>query len=107
MGDELEAIRRRRLEELQRQQTQVDERDQMAELDAQKQSVMRQILTPEARERLNRLKMTKQGLVEQIESQLIVLAQNGRVAGKIDDAQLKKLLSKAMPKKRDIQITRR
>jgi len=107
MGDELEAIRRRRLEELQRQQTQVDERDQMAELDAQKQAVMRQILTPEARERLNRLKMTKQGLVEQIESQLIALSQSGRVRGMIDDAQLKKLLIKAIPKKRDIQITRR
>jgi len=107
MDDGLEAIRRRRLEELQRQQTQVDERDQMAELEAQKQSVMRQILTPEARERLNRLKMTKQGLVEQIESQLIALSQSGRVQGMIDDAQLKKLLSKAIPKKRDIQITRR
>ncbi|HHI30728.1 hypothetical protein B6V01_004250 [Methanosarcinales archaeon ex4572_44] len=107
MGDELEAIRKRRLEELQGQQAQIDEQDQMAELDAQKQAVMRQILTPEARERLNRLKMTKADLVEQIESQLIALAQSGRVRGKIDDAQLKKLLSKAMPKKRDIQITRR
>ncbi len=107
MDDELEAIRRRRLDELQRQQMQVDEHDQMAELEAQKQLVMRQILTPEARERLNRLKMTRADLVNQIESQLILLAKSGRVRGKIDDAQLKKLLSKAMPKKRDIQITRR
>ncbi len=107
MDDELEAIRRRRLDELQRQQMQVDEHDQMAELEAQKQSVMRQILTPEARERLNRLKMTRADLVNQIESQLILLAKSGRVRGKIDDAQLKKLLSKAMPRKRDIQITRR
>jgi len=107
MDDELEAIRRRRLDELQRQQMEVDEHDQMAELEAQKQLVMRQILTPEARERLNRLKMTRADLVNQIESQLILLAKSGRVRGKIDDAQLKKLLSKAMPKKRDIQITRR
>ena len=107
MDDELEAIRRRRLDELQRQQMEVDEHDQMAELEAQKQSVIRQILTPEARERLNRLKMTRADLVNQIESQLILLAKSGRVRGKIDDAQLKKLLSKAMPKKRDIQITRR
>ncbi|CAD7771618.1 DNA-binding protein [Candidatus Methanoperedenaceae archaeon GB50] len=107
MDDELEAIRRRRLDELQRQQMQVDEHDQMAELEAQKQLVMRQILTPEARERLNRLKMTRADLVNQIESQLILLAKSGRVRGKIDDAQLKKLLSKAMPRKRDIQITRR
>lgn len=78
-----------------------------AELEAQKQAVMRQILTPEARERLNTLKMTKPELVGQIEAQLVMLAQSGRLKDKITDVQLKKLLAQAVPKKRDIHITRR
>jgi programmed cell death protein 5 len=44
---------------------------------------------------------------EQIENQLIMLAQSGRLQEKITDAQLRELLQKIMPKKRDINIKRR
>jgi programmed cell death protein 5 len=44
--------------------------------------------------------------VDQIELQLIQLAQAGRVQSKITDDQLKELLRKLAGQKRDIKITR-
>lgn len=114
MDDELNEIRKRRLAELQKQQTQQQPDPQAAyqqeqanaEMEAQKQAILRQILTPEARERLTTLKMSRAALGEQLELQLISLAQSGRLQSKIDDAQLKGLLMKMQPKKRKTSITR-
>lgn len=105
---ELEAIRRRKLEELQlqRQQQEVFE-EQKRVIESEKQVIMRQILTPKARERLGTLKTARPELVSAIEDQLIALARAGRVVGQIDDGELRKLLSRLMPKKREIKIERR
>src|SRR2546421_3187603 len=106
--DELDTIRRKKLAELQQYQTQaVAEQQYRDQVQAQRQLILRQILTPEARERLGRIELAYPELTESIESQLIALAQSGRVQRVIDDETLRQILTRLIPKKREIKIERR
>ncbi|OGS43672.1 MAG: hypothetical protein A3K76_04445 [Euryarchaeota archaeon RBG_13_57_23] len=106
--DELEVLRQRKLQELQLQaQQETVAREQAKQVDAQKQMLMRQLLTPEARERLANLRMTRPDIVESVENQLIMLVQAGRITQQIDDYTLRQILRKVMPQKREIKIERR
>jgi len=105
--DELENIRKRKLLSMQnrvsdeQRQTQADEK-----LEAQKQALLRQILSPEARQRLNNLKMVRADFTEQIELQLIQMAQIGKLPIPLSDTQLKQILMQLQSRKREIKITR-
>ena len=105
--EELEALRKRRMFELQQriveEQKQAQARQQ---LESQKQALLRRILTPEARSRLTNLKMVKPEFTEQLELQLIQLAQQGRIAIPITDEQLKELLVRLQSSRRDYKIRR-
>ena len=109
--DDIEAIRKKKLRELQQQQPMFSQENleeaQQREYEEQKKIILRAILTDDARERLGRIKTARPELAENLENQLIMLAQSGRLKNKINDEQLRELLSKLLPKKRDITIRRR
>lgn len=108
--EELARLRERRMLEIQVQQQQQEEFQRAQhEVEAQKETLMRQILTPEARQRLARVRMVRPDFAAQLELQLIQVAQSGRVAIPINDDMLKRLLAQlqAQQSKRDIKITRR
>lgn len=104
--DELEAIRQRKEAQLRDQalREQANEQ-QIAEAQAQKEALLRQILTPEARARLTNIRIVKPQFAEQIEIQLIQLAGSGRLRERITDEQLKGLLQQLQGKERERKIS--
>lgn len=90
--EELAEIQRRKLLELQRRISSEEERKRRAEIEAQKQEILRKILTPEARNRLNNVKLVRPEIAQLIEEQLILLAQSGRIAEPLTDEQLREIL---------------
>ena len=116
---DLDEIRQRRMAELQAQRAaaqnqaqqqamaQAQQQEAQAQLEAQKKQILGQIMTPEARQRLANLKLTKPEMVNQIEIQLIQSAQAGSLRGKVTDEQLKVLLRQIAGQKREIKITRK
>jgi programmed cell death protein 5 len=106
--EELEALRRKKLSTLQRQVSDEQRNAQMEQqLDQQKQALLRSMLTPEARQRLSNLKMVKPEFTEQLELQLIQLAQQGKIPIPLADDQLKKILVQLQSRKRETTIRRR
>jgi programmed cell death protein 5 len=105
--EELEELRRRKL--LTMQQRMNDEQKQTQaerQVEAQKQALLRQILSPEARQRLTNLKMVKPEFTEQLELQLIQLAQASKLPIPLSDAQLKQILIQLQSRKRETKIRR-
>jgi programmed cell death protein 5 len=105
--EELDAIRRKKLSAYQ-QRASDEQRQAQAEkeVDAQKEALLRQILSPEARQRLTNLKMVKRDFTEQLELQIIQLAQMGKIPIPLSDMQLKQILIQLQSRKRETKITR-
>lgn len=104
--EELDEIRRRKLASLREEALEEQVREQqIAEAQAQKEAILRQILTPEARSRLTNIRMVKPQVAEQIELQLIQLASSGRLRARVTDEQLKKLLQQITGQERERKIS--
>jgi programmed cell death protein 5 len=103
--EELEELRRRKLKQLQQQaaEQQVME-SQQEEFNKQKYNLMRKILSQEGRQRLENIRMVKPEFAQQIELQLLQLAQAGRIRGQLSDASFKKLLEQITGKKKEFKI---
>jgi len=93
--DELENIRRRKLEELKQQAAQQQYAEhQQKDYVNKKYQVMRQVLSQEGRQRLENIRIVKPQFAEQIELQLIQLYQSGKLRGAtpLPDREFKKIL---------------
>jgi programmed cell death protein 5 len=104
---ELEELRKKKLAQMMSQQQGSEAQEEEKRERAQRAEILRAILTPEARERLTNVRLVKPELVENVENQLIYLAQSGRLNHMITDGELKSLLLKLTEKSRDIKIERR
>jgi programmed cell death protein 5 len=105
--EELEELRKRKLLALQQKVADEQRQVQMeAQLEQQKQNLLRKILTSEARQRLTNLKMVKPEFTEQLELQLIQLTQQGKLPIPLTDTQLKQILIQLQSKKRETKIRR-
>ncbi len=111
VDDELAELRRRKMEQMQRQaidQRAIEEEaERQRQIDSQIRVALMEILEPEARERLNTIKLTRPEFAKAVEQQLVVLAQSGRVRQRITDDQLKALLTQLTPSKKEFKITRK
>lgn len=112
---ELNELRRRRVREIESMQSPATLGPsafdaQQAEMDrrqAERAEALRRILTPEARERLGRIRLAKPDVAQAVEQQVLALAATGRLPRAIDDATLRAILGRIMPERRETTITRR
>jgi programmed cell death protein 5 len=77
-----------------------------SEQQAQKEIMLKQILSPDARRRLNNIKMVKPDLANLVETYLLNLTGQGKITGQISDDQLKQILLSVQQPKRDFKINR-
>jgi programmed cell death protein 5 len=108
---ELEEIRRRRMMDLQREAASSEEMRQREEeekklAEKERQDLVKKYVTPEAYERLANVRLVRPEIVANVENQIIMLAQSGRLNRMITDSELKSLLAR-LSEKRDIKIERR
>ncbi|HXX88231.1 MAG TPA: DNA-binding protein [Candidatus Acidoferrum sp.] len=106
--NELEELRRKKLSALQRQMSDEQRSEQMQkQQEIQKENLLRNILSPEARQRLTNLKMVKPEFTEQLELQLIQLAQQGKIPVPLPDTQLRQILVQLQSRKHEPTIRRK
>jgi len=77
-----------------------------SQLKAQKEMMLKQVLSSEARLRLNNVKMVKPDLADLVENYILNLSVQGKISGQISDDQLKQILSSAQQPKRDFKFNR-
>jgi programmed cell death protein 5 len=112
---ELAELRRRRLREIESMQsgpaaTSAQFDAQQAEVErreAERAEALRRVLTPEARERLGRIRLAKPEVAQSVEQQVLALAATGRLQRPVDDPTLRAILARIMPERRETRITRR
>ena len=77
-----------------------------SQLKAQKEMMLKQVLSSDARLRLNNVRMVKPDLAHLVENYILNLTVQGKITGQISDEQLKQILSSAQQPKRDFKFNR-
>ena len=108
MSDELAELRKRKLEELQRQSSfeqskQQEIQDQIGQIE----TLVKQFLTKDAITRYTNLKIAHTEKAMSVLTSLGQMIQAGQIREKITDDQLKKILIRLEPKKPEFNIQRK
>ncbi len=74
-------------------------KDEDKEEQVKRQALLRQFLTPEARERLRRVSLVKPELARRVEDIIIQLGVQGRLDHRISDGELKSILARVQTRK--------
>jgi len=77
-----------------------------SQLKAQKEMMLKQVLSSDARLRLNNVRMVKPELADLVENYILNLSVQGKISGQISDEQLIQILSSAQQPKRDFKFNR-
>ncbi len=77
-----------------------------SQLKAQKEMMLKQVLSSEARLRLNNVRMVKPDLADLVENYILNLSVQGKISGQISDDQLKQILSSTQQPKHDFKFNR-
>jgi len=77
-----------------------------SQLKAQKEIMLKQVLSADARLRLNNVRMVKPDLADLVENYILNLNVQGKISGQISDDQLKQILLSAQQPKRDFKFNR-
>ena len=77
------------------------------EVASMKEQALRTLLSPQARLRLNNIRMVKPELAAMVENHLIGMASQGKLNTQLTDDQLKQILQSIQQPKREFKINRR
>ena len=77
-----------------------------SQLKAQKEIMLKQVLSADARLRLNNVRMVKPDLADLVENYILNVTTQGKISGQISDDQLKQILLSAQQPKRDFKFNR-
>ena len=77
-----------------------------SQLKAQKEMMLKQVLSADARLRLNNVRMVKPDLADLVENYILNVTTQGKISGQISDDQLKQILLSAQQPKRDFKFNR-
>jgi len=77
-----------------------------SQLKAQKEIMLKQVLSADARLRLNNVRMVKPDLADLVENYILNLSVQGKISGQISDDQLKHILASAQQPKHDFKFNR-
>ncbi len=77
-----------------------------SQLKAQKEMLLKQTLSGDARLRLNNVRMVKPELADLVENYILNLSVQGKITGQISDEQLKQILLSVQQPKRDFKFNR-
>jgi programmed cell death protein 5 len=77
-----------------------------SQLKAQKEMMLKQVLSTDARLRLNNVRMVKPDLADLVENYILNLSVQGKITGQVSDEQLKQILLSVQQPKRDFKFNR-